>query len=217
MKRLVLAWLLLCAIAAVADTSFLKPPAGSSIAIAVWEDMQCPECARAYPTIMEAGKRYNVPVLLFDFPLGPVHPWSGEAALLARYFDTQSKQLGDDFRTYIYQNQPQITPGNLRQYAERFASQHNVALPFAIDPQGQLAGKIQADKALGMRLPVEHTPTIYVVVNTASGTSVREVPDRTQLVTFLEQARHDAVPAKAAPAAAKATPKAGAKKAAAKK
>jgi len=216
MKRAVLALLLLCATLAVADTSFLKPPAGSNVAIAVFEDMECPACSRAFPVIMELGRRYNVPVMLYDFPL-PAHPWSYDASLLARYFDKQSKQLGDDFRAYVYKNQPQINKQNLRSYADRFASQHNVAMPFAIDPQGQLAGKIQADKSLGQRIPLEHTPTIYVVLTHPNGTTeAREVtPDETRLEPMLQQARQEAPPP-AAPKSA-AAKKAPAKKTAAKK
>jgi protein-disulfide isomerase len=214
MKRALVALLLLCATLAVADTSFLKPPAGSNLAIAVFEDMQCPSCATAYPLIQAAGKRYNVPVLLYDFPL-PQHPWSMDAAVLARYFDTQSKQMGEDFRAYIYKNQAQITKGNLRSYADRFAGEHGTAMPFALDPQGQLAAKVQADKALGSRIPLQHTPTVYVVLTRPDGTSdAREVSEITQLDQVLQQARQEVPPPAATKSVAKKAP---VKKTAAKK
>lgn len=216
MKRALVALLLLCTAAGFADTSFLKPPAGSNLAIAVFEDLECPACATAYPLIQGAGKRYNVPILIYDFPL-PAHPWSLDAAVLARYFDTQSKQLGDDFRGYIYKNQPQITKQNLRSYADRFAGEHGTALPFVLDPQGQLAAKVQADKALGNRIPLQHTPTIYVVLTRANGTSdAREVPEVAQLDQVLQQARQEAPPPAASPKSA-AAKKAAPKKTAAKK
>ena len=87
-----------------ADGSSLKPPPGARVAIVVFEDLECPTCAVAYPQVWEACKRYNVPVVLHDFPL-PMHPWSFDAAVFARYFDTKSQKLGDDFRGYIYKNQ----------------------------------------------------------------------------------------------------------------
>ena len=79
------------------DTSVLKPPKGSKVAILVFEDMQCPDCARAAPLLHEAAKKYNIPLVQYDFPL-PMHNWSFEAAVNARYFDTKSKQLGTAMR-----------------------------------------------------------------------------------------------------------------------
>src|SRR5262245_32369589 len=94
-----------------ADGSSLKPPPGARVAIVVFEDLECPDCARAYPLVWDTAKAHNVPVVLHDFPL-QMHPWSFDAAVYARYFDTKSEKLGNDFRGYIYQNQPQITKDN---------------------------------------------------------------------------------------------------------
>ena len=44
-----------------------------------------------------AGQQYNLPVIRHDFPL-PKHSWSYTAAVMARYFDTQSQKLGNEFR-----------------------------------------------------------------------------------------------------------------------
>ncbi len=166
--------------------SALKPPKGSKMAIVVFEDLQCPECARAHPVIEEAGRKYKIPVVVHDFPL-PMHNWSYKAAVYARYFDTQSKQLGDEFRTFIFQHQPEITPQNLQQLMEQFAREHKTDLPFAVDPQGKLAAAIQADKDLGSRVGLNHTPTIYVVTNKPSGAPYEEVADRTQLFATIDR------------------------------
>ena len=168
------------------DTSMLRPPTGSKVAIIVFEDLECPDCARAAPLLHEAAKAYNIPLVQHDFPL-PQHPWSFEAAVNARYFDTKSKKIGDDYRLYIFQNQLYITKQNLRGYTEKFAEQNKVVLPFVVDPTGDLAGKVKADYQLGQRLPVDHTPTIYVVSNSARGTPFVEVVDRTQLYQLIEQ------------------------------
>ncbi len=168
------------------DTSMLRPPAGSKVAIFVFEDLECPDCARAAPLLHDAAKAYNIPLLQHDFPL-PQHHWSFDAAVNARYFDTKSKKMGDDYRLYIFQNQPYVTRQNLRGYTEKFADQNKVALPFVVDPTGDLAAKVKADYQLGQRLPVDHTPTIYVVSNSARGTPFVEVVDRTQLYQLIEQ------------------------------
>jgi len=168
------------------DTSMLRPPAGSKVAIVVFEDLECPDCARAAPLLHDAAKTYNIPLVQHDFPL-PMHPWSFEAAVNARYFDTKSKKIGDDYRLYIFQNQPYITKQNLRGYTEKFAEQNKVVLPFVVDPTGDLAAKVKADYQLGQRIPLDHTPTIYVVSNSARGAPFVEVVDRTQLYQLIEQ------------------------------
>lgn len=168
------------------DTSMLRPPKGSKVAIIVFEDLECPDCARAAPLLHDAAKTYNIPLVQYDFPL-PMHPWSFEAAVNARYFDTKSKQLGDEYRLYIFQYQLGITKQNLRGYTERFADQHKETVPFVVDPSGELAAKVKADYQLGQRIPLDHTPTIYVVSDSVRGQPFIEVVDRTQLYQLIEQ------------------------------
>ncbi len=116
----------------------LRPPKGSQVAIVVFEDLQCPQCGRVAPLLQQASRAYKIPVIQHDFPL-PLHNWSFDAAVLARYFDTHSKELGNDFRATVFEHQMEITPQNLRGFAEKFAAEHKVALPFVVDPEGKLA------------------------------------------------------------------------------
>jgi len=185
--------LLASALAWAGDTSVLRPPKGSKVAILVFEDLQCPDCARAAPLLHDAAKKYNIPLVQYDFPL-PMHNWSFEAAVNARYFDTKSKKLGDDYRLFIFQNQPQITPQNLRGTTERFAADNKVVFPFVVDPSGELAAKVKADYAMGQRVGLDHTPTIYVVSDTTRGTPFVEVVDRTQLYQLIDKVIKEAGP-----------------------
>src|ERR1700687_1072785 len=121
----------------------LRPPKGAEVAIVVFEDLECPDCRRAAPLVQEAAKTYKIPVVRHDFPL-PFHKWSFDAAVIARYFDTRSKQLGNQYRDYIFEHQPEITAENLRGYSEKFAADHKVDLPFVVDPQGKLAAAVVA-------------------------------------------------------------------------
>ena len=79
----------------------------------------------------------------------------------------------------------------LRRYTEQFAQAHGVALPFAIDPQGSLAALVKADYALGQRVGIEHTPTIWVVTANSKGAPFVEVLDRTKLYQIIDQALAD--------------------------
>jgi protein-disulfide isomerase len=179
---------------ATGDTSSLRPPKGSKVALIVFEDLECPDCARAAPLLHDAAKKYNIPLVQHDFPL-PLHPWSFEAAVNARYFDTVSKEVGDQYRLFIFQNQASITKANLRNVTDRFANDHKVTMPFVIDPMGELAAKVKADQQLGQRVGLDHTPTIYIVSDSAHGRPVIEVTDRTQLYTMIDQAIKEAGPA----------------------
>jgi protein-disulfide isomerase len=154
----------------------LRPPKGSQIAIVVFEDLQCPQCRREAPLVAQAGKTYKIPVVRHDFPL-PMHNWSYEAAVIAHYFDSHSRQLGLDFRDYIFEHQPEIFPTNLRQFAEKFAADHKVDLPFVVDPQGRFAAEVNADRELGKSLQLQHTPTIYVVSSKPKGHPFVEVKE----------------------------------------
>jgi protein-disulfide isomerase len=195
MKNTVLATLALLLLASLAPAQdavnpALKPPKGAKVAIVVFEDLQCPDCRRAAPLVAQAGKTYKIPVVRHDFPL-PFHSWSMQAAIMARYFDQHSKQLGIDFRDYIFEHQPEITPDNLRSFADKFAAEHKVDLPFVVDPQGKLAAEISKDKDLGISVGIQHTPTIYVVSNKTQGKPFVEVVDRSQLFQLIDSMKQE--------------------------
>ena len=173
------------------DTAALRPPAGARVAIVEFEDLECPDCARANPLLKEATAKYKIPWVRHDFPL-PMHNWSFNAAVNARWFDLKSQALGDEFRDAVFSNQPSITsPEVLRDFTEKFAQSKGIALPFAIDPQGKLAALVKADYALGQRIGIEHTPTIWVVTASSKGAPFVEVLDRTKLYEMIDQAIAD--------------------------
>ncbi len=166
----------------------LRPPAGARVALVEFEDLECPDCARANPVLKEAAEKYHIPWVRHDFPL-PQHTWSFEAAVDARWFDTKSKKLGDAFRDAVFAAQAGIrSREDLRAFAERFAREHGQALPFAVDPQGRLTALVKADTALGQSVGIEHTPTIWVVTNKMTGTPFVEVIDRSRLFSMIEAA-----------------------------
>src|SRR5580704_3722427 len=164
----------------------LRPPKGAQMAIVVFEDLQCPQCRRQAPLVAQAGKTYKIPVVRHDFPL-PMHNWSYQAAVIAHYFDSRSKELFVVFRDYIFEHQPEIFPSNLQQFAEKFAADHKVDLPFVIDPQGKFAAEVNAERDLGKAIHLDHTPTIYVVSSNPKSQSFVEVKDpSTQLFQLID-------------------------------
>src|SRR5580698_1005333 len=163
----------------------LRPPKGAQLAIVVFEDLQCPQCGRVAPLLAMASRNYKIPLVQHDFPL-PMHNWSFDAAIMARYFDTHSKELGNEFRETVFAHQLEITPQNLRAFEEKFAADHKIGLPFVVDPDGKLAGLVRADKDLGVSLHIDHTPTIWVVSNKHTATPYVEVKDSSQLYVMID-------------------------------
>jgi protein-disulfide isomerase len=173
------------------DPTALVPPAGARVAIVEFEDLECPDCARANPLLKEAATKYKIPWVRHDFPL-PFHNWSFNAAVNARWFDLKSKALGDDFRDAVFANQTSIvSPEILRDFTNKFAQSRGIAMPFAVDPQGKLAADVKADYALGQRIGIEHTPTIWVVTASSTGAPFVEVVDRSKLYQLIDQAIAD--------------------------
>jgi protein-disulfide isomerase len=163
----------------------LRPPKGAQTALVVFEDLQCPQCGRVAPLLVQASHTYKIPLVQHDFPL-PMHNWSFEAAVLARYFDTQSKELGDQFRATVFEHQMEISPQTLHGFAEKFASDHKLSLPFAVDKDPKLIALVNADKDLGVGLHIDHTPTIWIVSNKKGGKPFVEVKDTSQLYVMID-------------------------------
>jgi len=175
----------LCLAAQDTPQTVLRPPKGSQVAIVIFEDLQCPMCRRTAPLVEQASKTYKIPVVRHDFPL-PMHNWSYNAAIMARYFDTQSKALGNEFRDYIFEHQLEINPQTLRSYAENFATGHKTSLPFVIDPSGKLAAEVNADRDLGKAINLDHTPTVYIVSSRNPSRPYVEVKDNNQLYSTID-------------------------------
>lgn len=174
------------------DPAALKPPPGARVAIVEFEDMECPDCARANPLLKEAAEKYHIPWVRHDFPL-PQHAWSFQAAVNARWFDLKSKKLGDEYRDAIFANQPSLgeDPARMDAFTQQFAREHGIAFPFNVDPMGKLAQAVKADYALGQRIGIEHTPTIWIVTEHSKGAPFVEVVDRTKLFQLIDEALED--------------------------
>ena len=76
-------------------------------------------------------------------------------------------------------------------FTRRFFQQHGVQMPFVPDPTGQLAREVKADRALGERMGLQHTPTIVV----CSAKQWVQVTDPTQLYQTIEAVMAQAGPA----------------------
>lgn len=165
------------------DTSMVKPPAGSRVAIYEFEDLECPACARAFPIVHAAVDHYKVALVRHDFPL-QMHIWSHDAAINARYIqDKISPQAAEEYRRAVFQNQTAIaSKEDLQNFTQQYFQRHGRTVPFVIDPTGQFAREVQADYDLGVRMGLIHTPTIFVT----NGKGWVQVTDPNQLYSTIE-------------------------------
>ena len=58
-------------------------------------------------------------------------------------------------------------------------------------PRASSQAEVKADYALGQRIGIEHTPTIWVVTANSKGAPFVEVVDRTKLFQLIDQAIAD--------------------------
>ena len=146
------------------DTSMLVPPTGAKVAILEWEDLECPACAHAFPFVHMAADHYKIPLVRRDFQI-PGHVWSHEASLYARYLeDKVSMDIATDYRRQVFASQFRIaSKDDLNKFTQDFFKSKGKQIPFVLDPSGQLSKEVDADKELGLKLGVMHTPTIVVV------------------------------------------------------
>ena len=163
----------------------LRPPKGAQTALVVFEDLQCPQCGRVAPLLDQASRVYKIPLVQHDFPL-PMHNWSFGAAVIARYFDTHSKELGNQFRLAVFEHQLEITPMTLRAFAEKFAAEHKLSVPFAVEKDPKLIALVTADAELGKSLHIDHTPTIWIVSSRHPEKPFVEVKDTSQLYVMID-------------------------------
>src|SRR3954462_10788144 len=173
-----------------ADSCSVKPPNGAALAIVEFEDLQCPRCAAVTETVHKAARDYKISLVRYDFPLA-IHNWSKQASIIGRYFDhlsaapgAKEKNLGDEYRRYIFENQPAITPDSLRNYADTFAKSKGVTLPQNVDPKGELDKEVNLSYACGVANKIQHTPTLFLVKD--DGSAPVEVQDMDKLYATID-------------------------------
>jgi len=145
------------------DTSMFKPPAGAKVAVVEFEDLECPACGHAFPIVHAAVAHYGIPLVRKDFPLQG-HLWSFDAAVWARYLqDKVSPKTAEDYRGAVFAAQQGIaSKDDMLNFTRRFFQTHGIQMPFVADPTGQLANEVKADRSLGEKMGLQHTPTIVV-------------------------------------------------------
>lgn len=155
------------------DGSPVKGPKDAPVTIVEYSDFQCPYCARAHQTISEqVMKEYDGKVKLVykNFPLG-FHKWAepaGVAGLCAFDQDPASFWKVYDF---LFANQQQITPENVKAKAEEALKGTKVDMAKWADcfDNNKTLARVKADMAEGQSVGVTGTPAFLINGRKISG------------------------------------------------
>ena len=171
------------------DTALLKPPAGAKVAVIEYEDLECPACAHAFPIVHAAIAHYHLPLEEYDFQI-PSHIWSHQAAIFSHYLKAKvSPELAEEYRREVFASQFRIaSQDDLKNFTQQFMSQHGKQMPFVVDPTGQFDREVNQSTDQGMKLGVQHTPTVVVV----TPTHWIEVADVSKIYQAIDEAESEA-------------------------
>jgi protein-disulfide isomerase len=153
----------------------MKGNKDAKVTVIVYDDFQCPFCARGYQTLFkEIMPQYQdrIRIVYKDFPLYEIHPWAVHAAVNANCLFAQSNDAYWDFADYVHTNRDSIQQqGPLStQFAALDKTAMDSAKKFNLDPEkvqacvkaqddtAVMASERYGDKALG----IDATPTIFV-------------------------------------------------------
>jgi protein-disulfide isomerase len=133
--------------------------AAAPITIVEFSDYQCPFCARVNPTLDRVRQTYGdrVKIVFKDFPLGN-HPQAPKAAEAARCAGDQSKYW--EMHDALFANQRALEVPALKQTA-RAIGLDGTAFDQCLD-SGKWEAAVKSGSALGEKMGVNSTPTLYV-------------------------------------------------------
>jgi protein-disulfide isomerase len=144
---------------ATTDKDPVRGNAAAPVTIVEFSDYQCPYCARVTPTLAQVRAAYGdkVKIIYKDFPL-PNHPLAQKAAEAARCAGEQKKYW--EMHDAMFANQQALAVPGLKQTA-RALGLDGPAFDQCLD-SGRWEAAIQQSAALGEKLGVNSTPTLYV-------------------------------------------------------
>lgn len=142
-------------------------PEDAPVSIVIYSDFQCSYCKEGAKILREnVAKAYpkEVRVYFKDFPLEQIHPWARPAAIAGRCVYRQNPALFWDYHDWVFANQGEITPENLKEKVLEFArskSLEAVQLERCLDAK-ETEDEVNRSIAEARSLGVDSTPTLFV-------------------------------------------------------
>jgi protein-disulfide isomerase len=144
------------------------------ISVVVYDDFQCPFCAKTYVTLMNevmVHYRDRVRIVMKDFPLVEAHPWAMRAAIDSHCLADQSLPAYWEFADYVHTHQQDVSAkikaaGDL---SAMDALTREIGQKHGLKPESLQAclalqdpGKVESSLAEGKSLGVSATPTMFI-------------------------------------------------------
>jgi protein-disulfide isomerase len=178
-----------------------RGPDKSPVTVVVYDDFQCPFCARMYVVLLNevlSNYRDRVRVVIKDFPITDAHPWAMRAAVDSHCLAGESLDAYWDFSDYVHTHQQEVNnlvkaKGNVDLPAmdalvTEYGQKHNVnaeKLHACIARQDQVL--VESSMAEARTLGVSATPTMFV-----NGQEIEGVMTPENLRLVLDRALSDA-------------------------
>lgn len=162
-----------------------KGPADAPIIIVEYSDFQCSTCGEMYPIIKKLLTQYpNLRLVYKDFPLVRIHNWAMTAAIAGQCAYQQSNNHFWQLHDYFFDNQKQLTAGNLDARLDLFATRAGLNLQAfrACRSQELTRQRVEASMREGLSLDVANTPTLLINGRPAIGTQPQQALER--LINF---------------------------------
>lgn len=140
--------------------------AQSGVRVFVFEDLQCPDCARFRKLLEDTLlPKYggHVAFEIYDFPL-PKHHWARNAAVASRHLQRLSSSAALEFRRRVANSLSRINEDGFESFFRSFVQSKSLDVRSAIrslsDPD--LNQAVEADFQEGIKRNVRRTPTVIV-------------------------------------------------------
>lgn len=139
----------------------------AKVVIYEYADFQCPGCGGAFPNISKIKEQYkdSVAFVYRHFPLTSAHPHAFAAAAAAESAGLQGKFW--EMHDLIYQSQDSwkdLSAEQRQKTFEGYAKQIGLnESQFKTDiASDKVAAKVNFDRALGLKVGVDSTPTVFI-------------------------------------------------------
>ena len=141
---------------------------GAPVTVVEFGDFQCPYCKQEAAVIRkQLMEAYPAGVQLFymDYPLAAIHPFARGAAVMGRCIYSQNNGSFWAYHDWIFANQAEITPDNLRVKALEYAASDpnlNVEKLNACTVAPEPRAEVDRTVAIGDALGINGTPTLFI-------------------------------------------------------
>ncbi len=150
---------------ATSATGIARGPAGASLTIVEFSDLQCPHCRNAQPVIEKLMADFPKARLVFQqFPIEAAHPWAFKAATWAQCIGQENNAAFWKFVNGVYDDQLNIDAQNadakMKEHATAAGADATKAAACASSPD--IAKAVHDSFELGKTVGVTGTPTIFL-------------------------------------------------------